>query len=177
MKACSLVAGLLVLGAGCGWHTALQAPAGTRSIGVEVARREGHVLERDLEPLFTDALSRAVSDWVDVPLDSPHDADLIVRAELLEYRRRSGVRNVENELIETAVFIRATATLFDRRQGLEVGPPALAQIWSGYSLEEASNPANEEAARDRALRTVAETLVLDLFQRRELEARSAEPVP
>lgn len=146
--------------AACGWHAGLSTPTGARTVGVEVFRREGHVLERGLEPLFTDALSQAVTDWVEVPLDSPGGADLLVRGEILEYRRRSGVRTTENELIETAVFIRARAELIDRRAGRAVAPAAMAQIWSGYALDD---PANEDAARDRALRTIAESLVLDLF--------------
>ena len=146
--------------AACGWHAGLNAPTSARTVGVEVFRREGHVLERGLEPLFTDALTQAVNDWVEVPLDRPGDADLLVRGEILEYRRRGGVRTTENELIETAVFIRARAELIDRRAGRAVAPAAMAQLWSGYALDD---PANEDAARDRALRTIAESLVLDLF--------------
>ena len=88
------------------------------------------------------------------------EADLVVRAEVLEYRRRGGVRNRDNELIETAVFVRARAQLFDRKSGRELAVPVIAQQWSGYGLDD---PSNEEAARDRALRNVAQSLVLELF--------------
>lgn len=155
-----LVACGALLGA-CGWHAGLEVPPGARSVGVEAVRREGTVLERGLEPLLTDALSQAVADWVDLPLVAPDQADLVVRAEVLEYRRRGGVRTPENELIETAVFVRARAELFDRRRGSTSGQPAQAQEWSGYALDV---PSNEDAARERAVRHVAVSLILELFE-------------
>jgi hypothetical protein len=136
-------------------------------VAVEAVERDGTVLERGLEPLLTDALSEAVVDWVDLPLVAPADADLVVRAEVLEYRRRGGVRSPENELLETAVFVRARAELFDRRLGNARGEPVHAQEWSGYALDD---PSNEDAARDRALRHVAVSLVLELFEPSATEA-------
>ncbi len=150
-----------LLCAACGWHAGLGAPAGARTVGVEAVRREGSVLERGLEPRLTDALSAAVVDWVDLPLVAPDEADLVVRSELLEFRRRGGVRTTENELIETAVFVRASAVLYDRRSGNPLGEPVQAQQWSGYALDDVTN---EDEARDRALRHVAVSLVLELFQ-------------
>jgi len=155
--------------AACGWHAGVGVPEGARSVGVEAAKREGSVLERGLEPLLTDALSEAVEDWVDLPLVAPDQADLVVRAEVLEYRRRGGVRATGNRLLESAVFVRARAELFDRRRGALSGEPVQAQEWSGYSLDD---PLNEDAARDRALRHVAVSLVLDLF-----EPPAAAPTP
>jgi hypothetical protein len=158
----TLGATLLALAcAACSWHAGLRAPSGARTVGVEAARRDGKVLERGLEPLLTDALSEAVVDWVDLPLVAPADADLVVRSQILEYRRRGGVRRPDNELVETAVFVRASAELFDRRSGTALGTPIQAQEWSGYVLDEASN---EDAARDRALRHVAVSLILELFE-------------
>lgn len=148
----------------CGWHSGLPAPRGARSVGVEAATREGTVLERELEPELSDALSEAVVDWVGLPLVPPGEADLVVRPRILEYRRRGGVRNRQNELIETAVFVRARAELFDRRSGRVLGSPATAQEWSGYALDDL---ANEGVARERALRHVAVSLVLALFEPRE----------
>lgn len=155
-----LLAALLAAAGGCGWHAGLEAPPGARSVGVEVVQREDRVLERGLEPLLTDAVSEAVVNWVDLPLVDPGDADLVVRTTLLEYRRRGGVRNQDNELLETAVFVRARAELVDRRTKTVVGSPVIAQEWSGYALDDV---ANEEAARDRAVRHVAASLVLELF--------------
>ena len=159
--ALSLGLGFVFLGSGCGWHAGLASPAGARSVGVEVVERAGKVLERGLEPQLTDALSEAVVDWVELPLVRPAEADLVVRAEVLEYRRRGGVRNLENELVETAVLVRASAELIDRRTGRPVGASVQAQEWSGYGLDD---PTNEDAARERALRHVAVSLVLALFE-------------
>lgn len=157
----------ILCGSGCGWHSGLGAPEGARSIGVEAARRDGKVLERGLEPQLTDALSEAVVDWVDLPLVRPAEADLIVRAEVLEYRRRGGVRTPDNELVETAVYVRARAELIDRRTGKPVGAEVQAQEWSGFALDD---PTNEDAARARALRHVAVSLILELFEPRATEA-------
>lgn len=162
-----------LLGA-CGWHAGLETPAGARTVGVEAARRQGTLLERGLEPELTAALSQAVVDWVGLPLVAPDEADLVVRAELLEYRRRGGVRNRDNELLETAVFVRAKATLVDRRRARE-SAPVQAQEWSGYALDD---PRNEDAARERALRHVATSLVLGLFEPDGAEAPEPdEPGP
>lgn len=166
---------LAVLGlavTGCGWHAGLAAPEGARSIGVEAVRRSATVLERGLEPRLSDALSAAVVDWVDLPLADPSEADWILRTEILEYRRRGGVRNQDNELIETAVFVRARAELVERRTGRKRGP-VQAQEWSGYSLDDVGH---EEGASERALRHVADSLVLDLFGQ-GLAPTSAPPVP
>jgi hypothetical protein len=160
MSRCLALA-LALASSGCGWHAGLRGPEDARTVGVEAVSRDGSVLERGLEPLLTDALSEAVVDWVDLPLVSPADADLVLRAVVLEYRRRGGVRTSENELVESAVYVRATAELFDRRSKRSLGAPVQAQEWSGYTLDDSSN---EDSARDRALRHVAVSLVLDLFE-------------
>ena len=167
---------LLAVGASClcacGWHAGIAAPAGARSVGVDAVGREATVLERGLEPLLTDALSEAVVNWVDLPLAAPAEADLVVRCQILDFRRRGGVRNRDNQLLETAVFVRARAEVFDRRQGRS-SPPAFAQEWSGYTLDD--QLANEDAARNRALRVIAETLILDLFRPDGAEASATPP--
>ena len=151
----------------CGWHAGLGTPEGAHSVGVEAVKRDGHVLERGLEPELTDALSAAVVDWVDLPLVTSAQADLVVRGEVLEFRRRGGVRNKDNELVETAVFVRASAELYDRRTGKTVGAAVQAQEWSGFGLDD---PMNENAARARAVRHVAVSLILGLFEPRATEA-------
>lgn len=157
---------IAVLLTGCGWHAGLTAPEGAHSIGVEAARRAASVLERGLEPRLTDALSGAVVDWVDVPLAAPDEADWILRAEILEYRRRGGVRSEDNELVETAVFVRAQAELVQRGSGVRRGP-VQAEEWSGYALGDVEA---ERQASERALRHVATSLVLDLFGGDELSS-------
>jgi len=157
LAAAALAGGLLV---GCGWHAGLSVPPGAHSVGVEAVRREGAVLERGLEPEMTAALSEAVVDWVGLPLVAPSEADLVVRGVVLDYRRRGGVRNRNNELLETAVLVRASAELYDRRSGTS-GPVVTVQQWSGYTLEDSSS---ESEARRRAIRHVANTLILELFE-------------
>lgn len=169
MKALGALLLVLPCASACGWHAGLGAPAGARTVGVEAVRRDGKVLERGLEPELTDALSEAVVDWVDLPLVGPAEADLLVRAEVLEYRRRGGVRTPDNELVETAVFVRASAELLDRRTGRPVGGAVQAQEWSGFALDD---PNNEDAARARALRHVAVSLILELFEPRANEAKA-----
>ena len=146
--------------AGCGWHTGLMVPEGARSVGVEVVTRAPTVLERGLEPRLTLALSQAVSDLVGLPLEEPARADFVVRGEILDYRRRGGVRSVDNQLLESGVRIEVRATLVDRKAG-ETSKQALEGLWSGYVLGELGE---ERIAQDRALRNLAETLVLELFQ-------------
>jgi len=145
---------------GCGWHAGLTVPEGARSVGVEVVTRAPNVLERGLEPRLTQALSQAVSDLVGLPLESPSRADFVVRGEILNYRRRGGVRSIDNQLRESAVRIDVRATLVDRQTG-KATKEVLEGLWSGYVL---GDPAEERTAQNRAIRNLAETLVLELFQ-------------
>ena len=64
--------GCLLLGAGaCGWHAGLKAPDGATSVGIEVFPAERRILERDLEPLLNQAMTRAFVDLVATPLQHP----------------------------------------------------------------------------------------------------------
>ncbi len=149
--------------ASCGWHAGLVAPDGIRSIGVEVVTTNRDILERGFEARFTDALSRAVSDLVGVPLVAPADADAIVRGRIVDYRRRSGIRSTQNRLVESGILVRVDAQVIDGRNGAvlrETGKPS--HVWTGYALGDDVEE-NEAEARNRALRHIADTLVLDLF--------------
>ncbi|MEW6071125.1 MAG: LPS assembly lipoprotein LptE [Planctomycetota bacterium] len=163
-----LLALLAGMSTACGWHAGLVAPAPGRTVGVEVFSTGEDVLERNLEPLLHRELSRAVSDLVSSPLVAADEADLVLRGRILRYRRRGGVRTPEGELIETGVQIAASAELVDRVTGRAVRPAVEAHRWSGFTLVD---PAAEAAARDRVLRSIAETLVLELFR----PAAAAEP--
>ena len=151
----------LILGvtlAGCAWHAGLPWSSTSGSVAVEIARADPRVYERDLEPLLQRELSRAVSDWVGAPLVAPGEADWVVRTRILEYRRRGGIRSRDHDLLESGIKLEVQAELVERASGRVV--QASASTWSGYALDD---PANEAAARDRALVHVAETLVLQLF--------------
>ena len=152
-----LVPGLL---GGCGWSAGLVLPEGVRTVGVEVFPRDRLVLERGLEPRLADALSQAVSDLVGAPLATPRDADWVLEGEIVEVRRRAGIRSTDNRILETAVRVRIEARLVDRRSGAVTAATTEPYVWGGYALDQ---PGNEDLSEDRVLRYLAETIVLDLF--------------
>lgn len=152
-----LTSGLI---ASCGWHAGGLAPEGAKTVGVEVFWTNEKVLERDLEPDLQRELARAASDLSGLSLARVDQADLVLRGKIKEYRRRSGIRSPDNELLETGIRILVEAELVDRRDGSILGR-APARVWSGYAL---IGPDQEHSARDRALRHIAETLTLSLFQ-------------
>ncbi|HED65181.1 MAG TPA: hypothetical protein ENJ09_06450 [Planctomycetes bacterium] len=155
----------------CGWHAGLAGPDPGSSVGVEVFHLRRDILERGLEPKLQAEVARALVDLVRAPIDSPRRADLIVRGEIVDVRRRQGIRSQENQLAETGLLISARASLVDRRSGEVLATSPLRHIWSGYATGEEA-PENEAGARERALRHLAETLVLDLF--RTGESRTSE---
>ena len=160
-----LLSPVLLLAPACGWNTGLVPTEHTGSVGVEVTASPTTVLERDLEPILSDAFTQAVVDLVDAPLAPPRSADLVLRGHVQQYRRRGGIRNRENQLRETGLFVQVTAELVDGRTGGVVVPAKQAQVWNGYAIDSASLR-NEAEARERAFRYVAESLVLDLFASR-----------
>lgn len=156
---------LVLLGAalaGCGWRAGMLAPEGYDTIGVEVFETERGILQRELEPELSDAMTEALTDLVDAPLATPARADLLVRGRITAYNRRSGIRTSGNDLAETGLYVAVAAELVDRRTGVVVVPTRERHVWSGYALDESAIE-NEGRARRRALRNVADTLVLDLF--------------
>ena len=176
---------LCLLSAGCGWNRGMLLPGTARTVGVEIFRTDRRVYERGLETALHRELTRAVSDLVQAPLVRPEDADLVLRGSIAGYRRRTGIRNQDNRLLETGVLIEIKAELITRRaliaaaraeaeaaEAAEAGgtatPAAVengsraqdVRVWSGHALD---NVGNEGAARNRALRYLAETIVLELF--------------
>jgi len=147
---------------GCGWHAGLLAPGGAQSIGVEVFETDRTLLERNLEPIVSGAITRAVSDLVQTPLAAPQRADIVVKGEILNYNRRSGARNSDNELVETGIYVLIRASLWDRRNNKELVAPIARHGWSGYALGDGAI-LNESQTRLRVIDYVARTLVLDLF--------------
>ncbi|MFT5289009.1 MAG: hypothetical protein ACI82F_001068 [Planctomycetota bacterium] len=159
-----LLAQLLALSclclASCGWNAGGLAPENAATVGVEVFWTNEKVLERDLEPALQRELSRAVIDLSGLSLARASQADLVVRGKIQEYRRRGGIRSQDNQLLESAVRLLVEAELYDRRLD-RVIRTAPGRIWSGYALVE---PGEESQAKERALRHLAETLTLTLFQ-------------
>ena len=99
-------------------------------------------------------------DLTDAPIESPSRAEVVVRGTVKVYQRRGGVRNTENVLLETGVYVEIHSSLIERATGRPLGPPVRLGRWVGFVLDD---PANEARARDRVLRHVADELVLDLF--------------
>jgi len=156
---------------GCGWHAGLVVPEGAESIGVEVFTRTPEVLERGLEARLAEELSAAVSDLVGIPLAHPSRADLVIRGEISNYSRRDGVHSIDNLLLETGILIQVQARLVDRVRGT-TEKEVFEALWTGYAL---GDPSGERIARNRALRYLAETLVLELFQ--QGAQKEENPVP
>jgi hypothetical protein len=152
--------GLGALGAGlagCGYSTGQVITVERRSVGVEIfdnGSREPD-LERDLHLV----LSRSVRDLVHAPLVAPAEAELRLQGGILEYRRRGGIRSADNELLETGVGLTVEARLVDR-EGVVLATSRPGTVWVGYLVDEVEG---EVDARDRALRNIADRIVLDLF--------------
>ena len=85
----------------------------------------------------------------------------MIRGTVISYHRRSGIRSPDNELLETGIYLSAEARLVDRKSGLTLRGPSRGDAAVGYNLSESGN---EQEARVRALRRVAEELVLELLR-------------
>jgi len=158
----SLVAALLLMlsVASCGYRVGLIAPAGFTSVGVEVFHNA--TPEPDLERGLHGALSREVRDRVPLPLVSPAESELLIRGRLVEFSRVRGIRDPDNQLLESGVRIIAEAWTVSRSTGELVFPKTTARATVGYPIGSASG---ERAARERAIRHLAEVLTIDLFAR------------
>jgi hypothetical protein len=76
-------------------------------------------------------------------------------------------------LLETSVYVEVQAALYHRGASEPEREPSIANVWIGYILDETPGQVttplfgelspNELEARDRALRYLADELVLDLF--------------
>ena len=177
--------GAALLCAGCGWHAGVTAPDGSETVGVAFFGVDPDVLQRDIEPALQGAVTRALVDLVEARIVSPDVADLVVDGRIRGYQRRGGIHSPDNELLETAVRISVEAELRRRSTG-EVLARSRASLPSSYVTADAvmAPPADEVShvvggfteevrARDRALRILAEGMVLDLFA----AAPSAEVEP
>ncbi len=156
------IVGLLLacagLAGGCGYSTGIRVADRVRSVGVTYFGNK--TLERDVERSLQDALTASIRSLTDVRIADPAGAEVILRGEVLEYKRRGGIRSADNQLLESGLLIEAEAGLYDRRSDRALGPQKRAAVWVGFVLDEANGEAD---ARDRAIRFVAEELVLELF--------------
>lgn len=154
--ACTL-ATLLV--PGCGYSSGLRLPEHYRSVGIQIFANDS--FEPDLERTLHAQLSTQVNELVHAPLESPAVADVVMEGRIVDYSRRGGIRGQEtNELLEAAIVIRAEGWLTDRLTGDRIGELSRAGVRIGYVVGE---ELGEFQARERALRDIAQRLVLDLF--------------
>lgn len=154
----ALAALALAAMSGCGYRASLTLPAAYDSIGVELFSNSS--LEPDLEAELHVALVRSARELLEVPLVAPGRARLVIRGEMLDYRRRSGIRSRDNVQLETGLTIRARAVLEDSRDGHPVAGPITVSTQIGYTLDRRT--VNEADARRRALENLAQRIVLEL---------------
>lgn len=150
---------------GCGYHSGLRLPEHTRSVGIEFFGNDTQL--RQLELDLAGELSRAVADMIAVPLVPANEADLVIRGRIADFRRTAGARDENGQLLGASLRVTVEASLIDRRSQENLGI-ANAALWSGYVARDASNSfaiarESELDARRRALRNIAQELVLDLF--------------
>jgi len=152
------------LSAGCGWRAGYELPGGARTVAVEYL--DNRTLLRELEVPFAEELHRALLDRVPAQLGSGAETDLVIRGTLIDLRRRGGITNIENDLLEGGEAIQVQLVLVRRADG-EVLARAERQMDAGFALEPFESPSAasaQPAAQRRLLRYLAEGLVIDLLQ-------------
>ncbi len=135
------------------------------TVGVEIFGNTSP--EPGLEADFARHLSGALIDFVALRFEAPDKADLIIRGELSDYRRRNGIRSQDNQLLEGSVRIEVHADLIARSTG-RVLASASQGLWADWATGTPGLQApgiGEYQARERVMQNVADRLILDLFAR------------
>lgn len=159
----ALVGAFVALLAGCGWHAGLATPDGARTLGIRFLANDGPL--RDLEADLTRAISDSAVELVALLPAEPSSADLVVQGRILDYRRRGGIRDVENRLQESGVGVLLETELVRTLDG-EVLATSSRWLEAGYAIEPGTTPATTPAeltSRRRVVRNLAQGAVLDLF--------------
>ena len=158
--------GLAAIGTGaCGYRAGFELGAG-QQIGVAIFDNQS--LERDIERELHAQLTDAVQRMVASPLVSPGRADYRIEGRVVEYRRRTGIRDIDNRRLESGVQIIVSARLVRA-----VAPGGRADDDSSRIVREITvsdergflfaDPLGEASARDEVLRNVADRIVIDLM--------------
>ena len=145
--------------AACGYDAGLRVTEHHDSVGVELFGNETY--ERDLEPELHDDMTRVLREQSDARLVDPRVAQAVIRGTITAYHRRGGIRSSDNQALETGIYIEVQAKLFVGGNETPVRS-STASVWVGYVLGQ-DQSTNEREARDRAMRHVAEELVLELL--------------
>lgn len=157
----TLAASLVVSLTGCGYRAGLAPALGedrpTSTIGIEIFGNESMVpnLERRLHAELSGSARRHTS----LELIAPGSADLVIRGEILGFRRQAGARTGNNRAVETRDIVTVEATLMDRARGVAVGRTRT-DIGFGTAID---IPGREPEALDNALRNSADRLLLTLL--------------
>ena len=161
----SLAALLLASGLGaCGYRTGLVPPEMGETVAVEFFANDSKV--RDLEVELGTHLTDAMNRMVHAALVAPDAADYVLRGRIISYSRRRGIRSPDNVVLETGLRIAVQARLIRRRflAERELAEELVAEgrygAEAGYRLETFQA---EAEARERALRNIADQIVMDLF--------------
>jgi hypothetical protein len=150
----------------CGYNAGLRVTEHYDSVGVELFGNESY--ERDLEPELHDQMTRVLRDQSDAHLVDPRVAQAVIRGTLTAFHRRGGIRDTENRLLETGIYIEVQAKLYVGGNETPVRSTT-ASAWVGYTLDPpgvgltTNPPEHERDARARVLHHLAEELVLELL--------------
>lgn len=148
---------------GCGWQAGYELPGGAQSIAVEYLDNRTQL--RELEVPLSEELHRALLDRVPAQLGAGAKTDLVLRGTIVDLRRRGGITDKENELLEGGESIEVALSLVRRSDG-EVLAQSQRRMDAGFALEPFESPsaANAQpAAQRRLLRYLAEGLIVDLL--------------
>ena len=142
----------------CAYRASLDLPDPYTSVGIEIFSNSSY--ERDIEAELHRAMVRSTRDLLETPLVAPGRGRAFFRGEILDYRRRGGIRSSENVQVETGVTIRVRAELYDPVSNEALAGPITLSTQIGYALDRRTT--NEAEARDRALALLAERIVIEL---------------
>lgn len=162
--------GVLLLAslASCGYTSGVRLPAGAQTLGVTVFDNFGPQpeVERDLFACLSSQANR----MVDAELVAPQKADLVIRGEIVEYRRLHGILNKEGQLQQSGVRLILRAWIEDQRLGVRIGDTMQVDQAVRYVIHAGEE---EFGARQTALQHLCQELILDLFTQSDYESSEA----
>lgn len=165
-----LWAALLCLSLGsCGYTHGVRLPDGAETVGVAVFDNSSLFpqVEGDVFACMSTQASRMIAGRV----LAPNRADLVIRGNILDYRRLVGAYDEFGGLLGSGVHIRMEAWLIDSRLGERIGDVIEFNRSVRYILGVREG---EMGAREAALTNLCQEIILDLFNQREYR-RSSQP--